>query len=284
MEPGKMRPFIEPEALAVFRRYKASGAVEELDALLRLLIPVAETVICKKLGFLSDDYPEIRAYVLRRMSRGLANCYDPERGSLFNFITKLTENSLVDLLRRKVSRAKYVVPLDDEMLARFSVNGADHRHAAAEIAYRVMQVKTIARDRGEIEAQRWLVRNLLASGFRFYRHEAADAMTVVYNIPPDRSRKLYDITVLSVRRILIGERKLKPVDVGSLLGTKGKALLRYRSRLSELEFAKLVFLMRNLAPSIIETGEFSLEDILYGPPGERALFSHKEALAAASGA
>jgi hypothetical protein len=281
MEPGAMKPFVESEALAVFRRFKESGAVEELDALLRLLIPVAETVICKKLGHIVDDYPELRAYVLRRLSRGLETRYDPARGSLFNFTSKLTENGLVDLLRRKISRARYLVPLDDEMLARFSVNGEDHRQAAAEIAYRVMLVKTVARDRGEIEAQRWLVRNLLASGFKFYRHEAADAMTVVYNLSPDRSRRLYDITLLSVRRMLIGERKLRPVEIGSLLGTKGKALLRYRARLSEEEFARLVWLMRNLAPSLIESGEFSLADVLYGPANERALFSHEEALSAA---
>jgi hypothetical protein len=279
-----MKPFVEPEAQAVFRRFKASGAVGDLDALLRLLIPVAETIICLKLGRVSPEHDEIRAYVLRRMSRGLANRYDPERGSLFNFATKLTENSLVDILRRKISRARYIVPLDDEMLARFSVNGEDHRHAAAEIAYGVMRVRTTARDRGEIAAQRWLVRNMLASGFRFYRHEASDAMSVVYAISPERARQLYDITLLSIRRTLIGERKLKPVEIGSLLGTKAKALVRYRARLSEEEFAKLCFLMRNLAPSLIESGEFTLADVLYGPAGERALFSHEEALSAASGA
>ena len=276
-----MKPFIEPEALTVFYRYKANDRLEELDALLRLLIPIIETVICKKLGFVSEDYPEIRAYVLRRLSRGLSNRYDPARGSLFNFTTKLTENSLVDLLRRKVARAKYFVPLDDEMISQFGVNGADHRHAAAEIAYRVMQVKTISTDRNEIAAQRWLVRNLLVSGFRFYRHEAADAMTVVYAIDPVRSRRLYDITLLSIRRTLVGERKLKPVQTGALSGTREKALLRYRSRLSEAEFARLVYLMRNLAPSLIESGEFTLSDVLYGPENERALFSHTEALLAA---
>ena len=109
-------------------------------------------------------------------------------------------------------------------------------------------------------------------------------MTVVYNISPDRSRKLYDITLLSVRRLLVGERKLRPVGIGELSGTKAKALIRYRSRLSEADFARLVYLMKNLAPSIIESGEFTLADVLYGPPGERALFSHSEALAAASGA
>src|SRR6516162_4549147 len=197
MEPGSVKPFIESEALAVFYRYKANDRLEELDALLRLLIPIIETVICKKLGFVSEDYPEIRAYVLRRLSRGLSNRYDPARGSLFNFTTKLTENSLVDLLRRKVARAKYFVPLDDEMIARFGVNGADHRHAAAEIAYRVMQVKTISRDRNEILSQRWLVRNLLTFGFRFYRHEAANGLSLVFGIDPNRARRLYDITLLS---------------------------------------------------------------------------------------
>jgi len=274
-----VKPFIESQALVLFRAYQTGG---ELDPLLKLLIPVAETVICKKLGFIAPDYDEIRAYVLRRMFHGLANRYDPARGSLFNFVTKLTENSLIDLLRRKVARAKHVAPLDDEMIARIGVNGAEHRHACAEITYRVMQVRTITRDRHEIEAQRWLVKNLLTSDFRFFRHEAADAMSIVYGIAPDRARKLFDITLLSVRRMLIGQRTLKPVEVGQLSGTKAKALLRYRSRLGDAEFARLVFLMRNLAPSIIETGEFTLQDILYGPPGERALFSHTEALLASS--
>jgi hypothetical protein len=190
------------------------------------------------------------------------------------------ENGLIDLLRRRIARAKYFVLLDDEMIARFGVNGADHRHAAAEIAYRVMQVKTISRDRNEVSSQRWLVRNLLTSGFRFYRHEAADAMTVVYGIEPNRARRLYDITLLSIRRMLIGERKLKPVQIGALSGTREKALLRYRLRLSEPEFARLMFLMKNLAPSLIEDGEFTLENVLYGRNDEISLFSHSEALEA----
>jgi hypothetical protein len=82
--------------------------------------------------------------------------------------------------------------------------------------------------------------------------------------------------------MLIENRKLEPVQIGQLSGTKGKALIRYRARLSEEQFARLVYLMRNLAPSIIESGEFSLADILYGPSGEQALFSHIEALAAAN--
>ena len=97
-------------------------------------------------------------------------------------------------------------------------------------------------------------------------------MTIVYGLTPERSRKLYDITLLSIRRELIVERKLKPVKKEELIGTRAKALLRYRARLSEPQFARLCYLMQNLAPAIIETGEFTLEEILYGSRAETPLF------------
>jgi hypothetical protein len=276
--------FVESEALAVFRRYQEGRALEELDALLRLLVPVVEGAICKRLGRVPLDYDEDRAHVLRKLCRSLPRLYDPARGSLFNFTTKLTENCLIDLLRRKIARDRHVVPWDEGMLERFGVNGAEHRYALSEIAYRVMQIKTTSRDRCEVAAQRWLVRNLLASDFCFYRHEAANAMTIVYSVPPERARRIFDLTLLSIRRILLDGRRLRPVDCSRLRSLKDKGLLHYRPpRLSEGDFARLCYLMHNLAPSLIESGEFTLEDVLYGPgpPREQALFSHAEALAAA---
>jgi hypothetical protein len=277
-----MEPFDEPAAQAVYRGYKESGAIAEMDRLLRLLLPVAETVVCKKLGYISGEFDEIRSYVLLRLCRGLTRRYDPVRGSLFNFTTKLTENCLIDQLRRKASRDKYFIALDDVMLARFCANGATHKYVVCDLVYRVMQVRTVFCDRHELEAQRWLVRNLVVSDFCFHRWQAANSMTIVYDIPPERARQLYDITLLSVRRMLIGERKLKPVSASDLRATRAKALVRYRAQLSEAEFARLVYLMRNLAPSLIESNGFTLQSVLYGPPDERALFSHSEALAAAS--
>jgi hypothetical protein len=277
-----VQPFVESEALAIFRRYQRSGRVEELNELLKRLLPVIETIICKRLGHIVPEYDEIMSYATRKLCGGLQRCYDPQRGSLFNFTTKLVEHCLIDSLRRKVAQTKHTARLEDEMIARFGVNGTDHVHALHDITYRVMQVKTTVRARHELEAQRWLVRNLLRNDFAFYRWEAADAMTLVYEIPHDRARRLFDLTLLSVRRQLIGERKLKPIDPRALRSMKDKPLLRYRSALSEEKFSRLVYLMRNLAPSII--GEFSLSDVLYGPgpPREVALFSHQEALAAAS--
>jgi hypothetical protein len=277
-----VRHFVEPEAAAIFRRFKESGALEELDVLLRLLLPVVEAAVCTKLGRFPADYDELQSYVLRKLCRGLARNYDPERGSLFNFTVKTVENACIDLLRRKAARDRHLTPFTVEMAETFGVNGVEHRHAVADVAFRVMKVKTTLRDPGEEAAARWLVRNLLSSGFRFYRFEAANSMAIVYSIRPDRARRIFDITLLSVRRALVAERRLKPIDPATLRCHKSAPLLRYRAALSEEEFARLCYLMRNLAPSVID--DSSLRDVLYGPANERPLFSHAEALAAAAAA
>jgi HK97 family phage major capsid protein len=95
----------------------------------------------------------------------------------------------------------------------------------------------------------------------------------VYGISPKRARRLHDATILALRRELVDERVLRPVNVRALTSTRAKALIKYRGELTEQEFARLVFLMRNLAPAIFETGEISLREALYGSPSrETALF------------
>jgi len=191
---------------------------------------------------------------------------------VFTFVTRAVESALIDAVRRKRPGNGKLLPLEDAPPKTLSVNGQEHGEAVDDIVFRISRIKTVSALPHEREAQRWLVKNLVASNFCFRRHEAADAMTIVYGLSPERSRKLYDITLLSIRRELIAERKLKPVAEESLVGTRAKALLRYRDRLGELEFARLVFLMSNLAPAIIETGEFSLNEILYGSSREVPLF------------
>src|SRR5262249_54793426 len=155
-----------------------------------------------------------------------------------------------------------------------STNGeASSRETIDELHFRIMRIGTVFTCPFERQAQKWLIKNLLESNFAFHRHEAADSMTVVFGIDPRRSRHIFDLTVLSVRRALLDERKLLPVSVYGLIGTRQKALVRYRHRLNEEDFSRLCFLMRGLAPSIIETGEYTLHEILYGAPGkEKPLF------------
>jgi hypothetical protein len=264
--------FDEERSLSLFKAWKDSGELSYLNDLLKLAMPIVERLIYTRgtTAFLPAE--ELLNAALVRLNRGLQFCYCPTKGRLFSFITKTTERVLIDEVRRKRSEAARVRPLDDCLLNSLSVNGADHRHAVADIHYRIMNIRTISACPFEQEAQRWLVRNLVESNFIFRRHECADSMSIVYGIAPNRSRKLFDVTVLSVRRALLGERKFKPVKVSELVGTRAKALVRYRDRLSSQEFARLVYLMKNLAPAIIETGEMSLSEILYGSCREKPLF------------
>jgi hypothetical protein len=99
----------------------------------------------------------------------------------------------------------------------------------------------------------------------------AEALRKIHRVSLDRSRRLYDLTLLAVRRDLLNVRKLRPVDPSELTSRTAKPLLRYRSRLGPLEFARLVFLTRNLSPATL-LEEFSLEEVLYGFPDEEPLF------------
>ena len=270
---GENLYFAEAAALALFKRWKAEEDLVSLNELLKLCLPIVERLISVRHTARFESVEELTSFVLLRLSRGLQRLYDPNRGKLFTFITKSTEHALIDAVRRKRRETCRLQPLDDFLLNSLSVNGQEHGEALDDIRHRVMHVKTVSTCPFERDAQRWLVKNLVDSNFVFRRHQAADAMTIVYSLSPERSRKLYDITLLSIRRELIDERKLKPVRREELIGTRAKALLRYKERLSELQFARLVFLMQNLAPAIIETGEFTLEEILYGSGRETPLFS-----------
>ena len=138
--------FDESAAQTVFGRYQQNGDVQELDALLRLSIPMLEAILCKKLGRITAEYDELRAYALVRLSKGLTAHYDPRRGTMFAFVSKLVENSLFDLFRRKVAKDKYFTALDDSLLARQSTNGAEHVHVLRDIVFKVMQVRTVFDD------------------------------------------------------------------------------------------------------------------------------------------
>jgi hypothetical protein len=51
-------------------------------------------------------------------------------------------------------------------------------------------------DETELSAQRWYIESFCADGFEHRRHECADAAMTVYGLSHDRSRELYDLTML----------------------------------------------------------------------------------------
>ena len=120
-----------------------------------------------------------------------------------------------------------------------------------DLRWRIFQVKTVCSDPYELESQRWLVKGLLDAEFKLRRHEAADAMSIVYGLHPNRARVLHDQTLLEVRRQLLDVVQIPKIDISRLCGTRGHALARYSTQLSASDFSKLAYLMRNLAPTII---------------------------------
>jgi len=266
--------FDEQRAFDLFLEWKKTSDLRTLEALLQAVQPVVAGVISAKPSTACIPHRELQADCLERLSRVLAK-YDPCRGRLFTYVTRATESAMVDATRLHFKFANRHVALDDFLLATLGTNGAEHAHALADIRWRVMQVRSASTCPHERAAQRWLVVNLLESGFVFRRHEAADSMSVVFGLGPRQARRLYDGTILAIRRLLLPDRRLKPVTRWQLVGTRGMALWQYRSELTTEEFSKLVFLMKNLAPAIIGAGGLSLSEVIYGPKAETALFPDK---------
>jgi len=163
------------------------------------------------------------------------------------------------------------------------------REAIAEIEFKIRQIKTPWTDCYELAAQRWFVESFIDCGFHIRRHEAADAVIQVFGLDHSRSRQLFDLTMVSLRRELVDSRRLVPVPPASLLGTKGHALFKFARYLSPEEFTRLAVLMRDIAPDLVfrcnrknlarmrrgdvQAIRANLDLILWGLPIDRPLFT-----------
>jgi hypothetical protein len=175
-----------------------------------------------------------------------------EGGSIHNFLTIVVHNTLGHINTELINRANRFCStesLNGEMsiLDRTPAPETD-MSPTDDVTYRLMQVRTTPHDEKEREAQRWLVKSFIDAGFLIRRYEAANAMTKVYGIPGDRSRQLYDETLVEIRRQVIGCIKIP--KAGKMRGTRQKPLAPLRKSMSEERFDKLVFLMRGIAPSV----------------------------------
>jgi HK97 family phage major capsid protein len=264
--------FPEKEALALFQRWQTTGDIDVLNSLLLLCVPVAERLIAVRQTYLYEETSVLVNNCLIRLARNLRH-FDPARGRMYTLVTKICECVLTDSVR-KTKRLGEFCPLSDTLLNSLHTNGEEEtRDTLADVRHKITKVKTVFRKENELSAQKWLVRNLLATNFCFRRWEAADAMVVVFAISPARARMIYDATLLAIRRTLLEERSIKPVSPYSLTGTRAKALAKYKHGLSKEDFSKLVFLLRNLAPSaLLKAGELTLGEVLHGSNRERVLF------------
>jgi hypothetical protein len=112
----------------------------------------------------------------------------------------------------------------------------------------------------------------------------------VFGLSHTRSRELYDLTMLEVRRVLYDDVKRRsPITPDRLAGTRSSWMTRFATLLTAEEFSRFVVLMAGLAPYLIflvdpqnrghrqdrnpEITRRNLELILFGHPDAVALFS-----------
>lgn len=178
--------------------------------------------------------------------------YDPARGSAFSFFAKIISSTAASIVGECWQRSGRFCGLDEADYCSAPAEAANSE-AIAEIEYKVRQVKTSCTDRYELDAQVWFIESFIDCGFCIRRHEASDAVMQVFGLDHSRSRQLFDLTMVAVRRELLPHRRLRPVAPHQLRSTKGEALIRYARYLSSEEFSRLAALLRDVAPSVVFT-------------------------------
>jgi HK97 family phage major capsid protein len=272
--------FPEAEAQRFFEIFEKTGDIAAIDGILRLAIPLVQKLISTRQTFLFVPANELVNDCLVRLADRLTRNYSPARGRMFSFCTRVAESALVDAVRRQSQHAGRLVAIDDRLEGAFHTNGeVTSRECMDDIVHRLSRIQTVFTKTREVAAQRWLLVNLIMDGFCYRRWQAGDAMSLVFALPPRRSRQIYDATVLEARRVLLGERKIPSTLGYNLSGTRSRALMRYKSQLSAQDFSRLCFVMRNLAPqALIGSGLYSLTEILNGSLRARPLFGPTESL------
>jgi hypothetical protein len=180
--------------------------------------------------------------------------FTPERSHAFSFLSCVITNALRTAVTNARKRAKQYVEFDQATANKLCTNGeSESRDALDDLAHRIRTgVKTTLTDATEQDVQRWFVTSFCDDGFAQLRHQCADAAMAVYSLSHDRSRELYDLTMLECRRLLYDDLPPRePIAAGRLLGTRCAWMTRYRPLLNDSEFTKFVILVRDLGPFVI---------------------------------
>lgn len=274
-------------ARELIEKFNATGDEQALDELLKHTEPLAKSILEYRNTTKHESIDELLSRIRIKLWRSL-RLYDAERGTAFSFCAKIISSTASSIVGEAWARSDRFLALSE---TDFCNQAADPAHAEAigEIEYLVRQVKTGCTEPAELRAQRWFVDSFIDCGFRIRRHQASNCAMEVFGIDHVRSRQLFDLTMVAVRRELLSVRRLHPVSPFDLRGTKIQAVMRYAKYLSSIEFSRLATLLRDIAPSVVFTvrpantaamrrGEreairINLRLVLNGSPDDRPLFA-----------
>jgi hypothetical protein len=234
--------------------------------------------------------PELLSNVHFKLLRSVAK-FDPAKGSAFTYVSKIIDSSL--RTRVTATRKNWLrnCELSDEVINTLPAK-TDDRTTLDDVVQRIRDAaRTMLSEPLEIEAQRWFIASFCDEGFAHRRHACADACMGAFSLSHARSRELYDLTMLEVRRALYGDvKRREQIAPGRLYGTRAHWMARYAPLLTETEFTRFAVLMRDLAPYLLllivdptkannhrrdrnpTIGRQTLELILYGHPESVPLF------------
>jgi hypothetical protein len=238
---------------AAITQYQSSRDLASLSQVVELTQRRADTLIRFYKTTRYKPHDELISDVNSKLLRAVDK-FDPEKGSAFTFVSQVIANTLctsVTAARRDLARHRRLMGSD---LNHLVTNGeVESQHAIEDIAYRVRSgVKTTLANETELSVQRWLVDSFINASFAQCRCQCADAAMAVHGVSYDRSRELYDLTMLAVRRVLYPDiERREPICAHRLHGTRFAWLTRYAPLLDADEFTKFVTLMRNLSPFLL---------------------------------
>jgi hypothetical protein len=248
---GGVRYFDNDRAQEWIESYNRTQDPDSLAALLRHVEPLARSLLAYRNTIAYAPLDELLSRVRLKIWRSL-KLYDPSRGTAFSFCSMVISRVGMSAVNESWSRQGRFLALEEA--DRCAVPAETYANEAiAEIEHLVRQVKTSCTKRYELEAQRWFIESFIDSGFRLRRHQASDGVMQVFNLDHSRSRQLFDLTMVAVRRELLPNRRLRLLGPLDLRGTKSEALMRYAKYLSSEEFTRLAVLLRDVAPSVVLT-------------------------------
>jgi hypothetical protein len=237
------------QAIARFQ----SGDAGSLGEIVQLVEPRALTLVRfhKTNHYRSED--ELLSDVNYQLVRNVGK-FDPARGSAFTFVSTLIWNVLRTIVTRTRVNAGRHVELDETVAERVSVEPEGRAQEALEdVAIRLRRgMRTTLTDEAELATMRWYTDSFIGGAFELRRHQCSNAAMLAFGLSHDRSRELYDLTLLEIRRLMYDDLPpRKPVHPNQLLGTRARWMMHLAPLMSPQEFAKFVWLARDLSPFVL---------------------------------
>jgi hypothetical protein len=207
---------------AAIAQYQSNHDVESLSEVVTLTQDRAMTLIRFYRTTQYRPRDELLSDVNFKIMRAVDK-FDPSKGSAFTFVSQVIANTLctaVTSRRKDLARHRRLTKVD---LNSLTTSGeVESGHAIDDLVCRVRHdVRTTIEDSKERDVQRWFVESFCDDGFEHRRCECGDAARTVYGVSHARSRELYDLTMLEVRRVLYNDLPQHPQIVpGRLHGTR----------------------------------------------------------------